>query len=119
MKKFLIPFAALLIGSVSAAHAQATAFKSGERTREDGLKDCYYSALGQDYVYTVGGGGICPLSMPVSVQLPLPTPAGAVGFKTGEVTRGNVKDCYYSALGQTYVSTISTFALCPLSITVP
>src|SRR6266516_4176504 len=83
-----------------AAHAQTTAFKSGERTH-DGVKDCFYSALGQDYVYTVKEWSLCPLSMPVSTQQSWsPTPSGMTGFKVGEVTRDGVKDCYYSALGQ-------------------
>jgi hypothetical protein len=62
---------------------------------------------------------ICPLSVPVSVQQPLPAPTGTTEFKVGEESRGAVKDCYYSALGQLYVSTVSAMALCPLSVTVP
>jgi len=110
---------ASVAGAVSSASAQTVAFKTGENQRADGVKDCYYSAGGKDYVFTVAQYGVCPVSVPVSTEQPFPTPAGVMGFKTGEVTREGVKDCYYSALGQTYVSTVNAYELCPLSIRVP
>ncbi len=46
------------------APSGATAFKTGENLR-GGVKDCYYSALGQRYVLTVAAYELCPLSVPV------------------------------------------------------
>ena len=42
----------------------ATAFKTGEN-RRDGVKDCFYAALGKRYVLTVGAFELCPLSVPI------------------------------------------------------
>lgn len=41
------------------------------------------------------------------------------GLKTEEVTSGMTKQCIYDALGSQYTRTISSVALCPLSIQVP
>jgi hypothetical protein len=41
-----------------------TAFKTGENLRGM-VKDCYYSALGKPYVYTVSATALCPLSVSV------------------------------------------------------
>ena len=41
-----------------------------------------------------------------------------MGFKTGEKTTGMAKQCFYSALGSAYTETVSSVALCPLSIKV-
>jgi len=39
-------------------------------------------------------------------------------FNTGEETTGMTKQCFYDALGSAYTRTISSIALCPLSIKV-
>jgi hypothetical protein len=39
-------------------------------------------------------------------------------YKTGERTTGMTKQCYYDGVGSEYVRTISSVALCPLSIQV-
>ena len=39
-------------------------------------------------------------------------------FKTGEKTTGMTKQCVYNGLGNEYTRTISSVALCPLSIQV-
>jgi hypothetical protein len=39
-------------------------------------------------------------------------------YKTGERTTGQTKQCYYDGLGNEYTKTISSIALCPLSIQV-
>ena len=39
-------------------------------------------------------------------------------FNTGEETTGMTKQCFYDALGSAYTRTISSIALCPLSIQV-
>lgn len=102
----------------SVATAQTTtAFKTGERTRGQ-VKDCFYEALGQEYVYSVSAYALCPLTVRVSTGYnPPATPATA--FKTGERLRGPVKDCYYRALGRDYVYTVGSYELCPLSVPVP
>lgn len=46
-------------------------------------------------------------------------PASAQAFKTGENTRGSVKDCYYEYLGQAYVLTVGAYQMCPLTARVP
>jgi O-acetyl-ADP-ribose deacetylase (regulator of RNase III) len=40
-------------------------------------------------------------------------------FLTGEQTTGMTKQCYYEALGNRYTRTVSSTALCALSIRVP
>jgi hypothetical protein len=42
----------------------------------------------------------------------------AAQFKTGEQMVGNVKECYYSYLGKTYVHTVAAYGICPLSVSV-
>jgi hypothetical protein len=39
-------------------------------------------------------------------------------YKTGERTTGQTKQCYYDGLGSEYTRTVSSIALCPLSIQV-
>jgi len=39
-------------------------------------------------------------------------------FKTGEVTTGMTKQCFYDALGNAYTRTIGSIELCPLNIQV-
>jgi len=107
-----------LLGTASGVAAQTTtAFQTGERIRGQ-VKDCFYEALGQEYSLSVGAYELCPLTARVRLSYQVPAPA-ATAFKTGERRRGSVKDCYYRALGHDYVSTISAFELCPLSVEVP
>ena len=40
------------------------------------------------------------------------------GFKTGEVTTGMTKQCFYDALGNVYTRTMGSIAICPLNIQV-
>jgi len=49
--------------------------------------------------------------------LALPASAAAQ-YKTGEQVVGNVKECYYSYLGKTYVHTVAAYGICPLTVTV-
>jgi hypothetical protein len=112
MKWALVACAVLAIpGSLEAQ------YKTGERVRGN-VKDCFYSYLGQTYVHTVASYGICPLSVNVNPEPTLPPPSGGTAFKTGENLRGNVKDCYYSHMGQGYLLTIGAYELCPLSVPV-
>jgi hypothetical protein len=39
-------------------------------------------------------------------------------FLTGEQTTGTTKQCYYDALGSRHTQTVSSVALCPLTIQV-
>lgn len=96
----------------------AAQYKTGEQVVGN-VKECYYSYLGKTYVHTVAAYGICPLSVSVDPTPTLPAPTGMTAFKTGENVRGAVKDCYYSALGRSYVLTVAAYELCPLSATVP
>lgn len=107
-----------LLGIATTAAAQTTtAFKTGERTRGQ-VKDCFYEALGQEYVSTVGAYELCPLTARVSAQYEAPT-VRSTAFKTGERRRGSAKDCFYSALGRDYVYTVSAFELCPITVEIP
>ena len=47
-----------------------------------------------------------------------PAYSQTTAFKTGEAVTGMTKQCYYNALGNQYTQTVSSVALCPLSITV-
>lgn len=42
----------------------------------------------------------------------------ATAFKTGEMTTGMTKQCFYSYAGNTYTRTVKSHQLCPLSINV-
>ena len=51
----------------------------------------------------------------VAAELPAQT---ITAYKTGERTNGQTKQCYYDGLGSEYTRTVSSIALCPLSIQV-
>lgn len=48
----------------------------------------------------------------------IPVAAQATAFKTGEVENGNTKDCFYEWAGRSYVYTVASYGICPLSVTV-
>jgi hypothetical protein len=111
-------------GAGSLAAQTVTAFKTGEVTT--GLtKQCFYNAAGSSYSQTVRAVDLCPLN----IQVRLSNPSGAapqtvapslglVGFKTGEVTTGLTKQCFYNAAGSTYTLTVRAIDLCPLNVRV-
>ena len=103
------------------------AFNTGEETT--GMtKQCFYNALGNAYTRTVRSIDLCPLSIQVpsvprqNQSTPTapqpPRPMTVMAFKTGERTTGMTKQCFYEALGSAYTRTMSSTALCPLSIQV-
>jgi hypothetical protein len=76
---------------------------------------------------TLSAVSLCPLSVTVPSSLPVPSygapppsytppPSTVSAFYTGEETAGMTKQCYYDALGSMVTRTISSIALCPLSI---
>jgi hypothetical protein len=113
MKWALIACALLTLPGIVEAQ-----YKTGEQVVGN-VKECYYSYLGKTYVQTVASYGICPISVSVNPAPTLPPPSGVTAFKTGENHRGAVKDCYYAALGQSYILTVASYELCPLSVPVP
>jgi len=128
IKPLLMAVAFLTLAvSRSVAAQSMTAFKTGEQTT--GMtKQCFYDALGSAYTRTVSSIDLCPLTVQVPTN---PTPSqstpsrppvesqpSVTGFKTGEVTTGMTKQCFYDALGSTYTRTISSVELCPLNIQV-
>jgi hypothetical protein len=131
MLKFISLFVTIFCSIYSSEmYAQnITAFKTGEQVT--GMtKQCIYSGLGNQYVRTINSVTLCPLSIQVSnpssnynntYNQPTynqPIRSSITAFKTGENTTGMTKQCIYSGLGNTYVQTISSVALCPLSIQV-
>jgi hypothetical protein len=113
MRWALVAFA--LLALPRSGHAQ---YKTGERVVGN-VKECYYTYLGKAYVYTVASYGICPLSVNVNPAPTLPAPSGMTAFKSGENLREGVKDCYYSAMGKSYVLTVGAYEMCPLSVPIP
>ena len=116
---------ALFLSAAPFLNANAgTAFKAGEET--SGMtKTCYYDYLGSTYTKTVSSVTLCPLSInvsspPSSVSPESSSPGYSSGtaFKTGENTRGMTKTCFYDYLGSQYTKTVSSVALCPLTIKV-
>lgn len=113
--------AAFLTG---AATAQVTAFGSGESV--SGMtKQCYYTFGGNTYTKTLSSTSLCPLSIVVpgapkapQYEYTSPAPGNITAFKTGENTSGMTKQCFYSFGGNQYTRTISSSAICPLSINV-
>ena len=114
----LVGSIALLAGT-SAVQA-TTAFKAGEVTT--GMsKQCIYNGLGSKYTLTIAAASLCPLtvevpSIPANNSAPPAQQSGGVAFKTGEVVTGLTKQCFYNYLGSQVTRTISSVALCPLSI---
>lgn len=110
----------------SAVAQTVTAFKTGERTT--GMtKQCFYEGLGNAYTRTVSSVALCPLSIKVQAAPKRNQRADPsyslesrtiTAFKTGERTTGMTKQCFYEGLGSAYTKTISSVALCPLSIKV-
>jgi hypothetical protein len=111
--------------SHSVAAQSVTAFGTGEQTT--GMtKQCFYDGLGSVYTRTMSSIDICPLSIKVEPSVrrsqavtssPRDEPQPyTTGFKTGELTTGMTKQCFYDALGSTYTQTMSSIDLCPLSI---
>lgn len=125
--RIALPWFAMLVLAAHPAKAQTvTAFKTGEQTT--GMtKQCFYTALGNAYTLTTSSVKLCPLTVQVRLPAtpdtvtrgasPLPPPA-LTAFKTGEQTTGMTKQCFYSALGNSYTKTISSVELCPLSVQV-
>ena len=118
----------LALGSAAPLSAQTvTAFKTGERTTGT-TKQCFYEALGSTYTQTVQSMELCPISIEVRLSpsrspwIPNPPspprPQTITAFKTGEQVTGTTKQCFYTALGSTYIRTVRSFELCPLSIAI-
>ena len=115
-------FALLLVLSWNAQ--AATGFLIGEET--SGMtKTCYYNVLGSTVAKTFSSVSLCPLSIqfntPPAISQPAPAPpksAYITAFKTGERKSGMTKICYYEFGSSQYTKTISSVALCPLSIQV-
>jgi hypothetical protein len=112
----------LILLLASEAQAQTTAFKTGEA--QTGMtKQCFYNALGNQYTRTVSSVALCPLTIQVQAAPSYNHQApqggtGGVAFKTGEQVTGMTKQCYYSYLGSMVSRTVSSVALCPLTIPV-
>lgn len=126
---FLFVSIIVLISPASLAAQSITAFKTGELA--SGMtKQCIYDGLGSTYTRTVSSIAICPLSIQVSTQPQAQAQqnqqseertrsSGSItAFKSGEITTGMTKQCFYNGLGNTYTRTMSSIALCPLSIQV-
>lgn len=113
----------LVMALPMAARSQTvTAFYKREETT--GMtKQCIYDALGSMHVLTVSSITLCPLTIQVASSAPTSAPAAATAstartvtaFFKREETTGMTKQCYYDALGNTYVLTLSSIALCPLN----
>ena len=102
-----------------------TAYKTGEFS--SGMtKQCIYDGLGSAYTRTISSVELCPLSIQVSRPSPSttdnqfrpPATGSITAYKSGEVDTGMTKQCIYDGLGNTYTRTISSIALCPLTIKV-
>jgi hypothetical protein len=125
----LIEFVFVVLALPPAATAQTqTALKVGERVSGQ-TKQCVYQALGNEYTQTIRVGEICPPRItvyltttetnPTSIpELTVPVETTATAFKTGEMTTGASKQCYYAALGQAFTREIGSTEACPDSITV-
>lgn len=123
--RIFIRTAMVLLTLPTAVWAQTTTgFKTSEQST--GMtKQCYYQALGSTYTLTVSSTQLCPLSVQVpsstnngnnGYSSPPASPSTVTAFKTGEQTTGMTKQCFYNGLGNQYTQTISSVALCPLSI---
>lgn len=88
-------------------------------------KQCVYDALGSMHVLTVSSITLCPLTIQVPASAPVSAPASTAttpqapvtvtAFFKHEETTGMTKQCFYEALGNAYVLTLSSIALCPLT----
>ncbi|CAN5828094.1 hypothetical protein BH23GEM3_BH23GEM3_17300 [soil metagenome] len=127
LPKTVLLLMALATGATNTLSAQSvTAFKNGEQTT--GMtKQCFYNALGNGHTRTISSTALCPMSIqvqfspgrPPTPPSPQPTQPGTVtAFKTGERTTGMTRQCFYDALGNSHTRTISSTALCPMSIQV-
>ena len=128
IQRALLVLAALAFASTHAMAAQTvTGFKTGEVTT--GMtKQCFYNVVGNTYTHTISATEICPLNIqvrPTYAPAPAsPTPTSPylrtlTAFKTGELTTGMTKQCFYNALGNGYTYTMHATEICPLHIQVP
>ncbi len=109
----------------SQANAQSiTAYRTGE-VSSGMTKQCIYDGLGSTYTRTISSVALCPLSIQVSRPSPAsdnqmrqPSGGSITAYKSGEAVTGMTKQCMYDGLGNTYTRTISSVALCPLTIQV-
>lgn len=99
-----------------------TAYKTGE-VSSGMTKQCIYDGLGSTYMRTISSVALCPLSIQVSRPSPAtdnqmrpPSGGSITAYKSGEVVTSMTKQCIYDGLGNTYTRTISSVALCPLTI---
>jgi hypothetical protein len=132
---------ALLLLSAGIAEGR-TAFYDGERAGRM-RKTCMYSdAYGITYSTFERLYDSCPMTInvdfddadcekkrppivgtvPPSIVNPIvkqpPVAFTTTAFLTGETETGDTKQCYYDAIGVTYVQTYDWFDLCPFSIQV-
>jgi len=122
---FLMMVAVGTLLAPSQANAQTiTAYKTGE-VSSGMTKQCIYDGLGSTYTRTISSVALCPLSIQVSRPSPTtdnqirpPSGGSITAYKSGEVVTGMTKQCIYDGLGNTYTRTISSVALCPLTIQV-
>ncbi|OBT15561.1 hypothetical protein A9264_12910 [Vibrio sp. UCD-FRSSP16_10] len=79
---------------------------------------CYYDVLGELHSLNINSTDICPLSHEFDLQPKLKKPASdaqKTGFFKHDTTSGFSKLCTYDVLGESYVITIGSTEICPLT----
>ncbi|WP_261875095.1 hypothetical protein [Vibrio rarus] len=79
---------------------------------------CYYDVLGELHSLNIKSTDICPLSYDFNIvpKLSKPEPeANKTGFFKHDQTSGFSKLCTYDVLGDSYVITIGSTEICPLT----
>jgi len=111
----------------SAQSSQVTGYLKKEVDSGGMTKQCIYDALGSTYVKTVQSYQLCPNSerftKPSSSSAAAAenddyraTARQVTGYFKREITDGGLtKQCLYDALGSTYVLTLKSHQVCPVS----
>lgn len=98
--------------------AQATTGFLQSEESQAFVKVCFYDVLGETHSLNIGATELCPLSSDFDVTpklQPSTEDAQKTGFFKQEQTSGFSKLCSYDVLGETYVLTIGSTEICPLT----
>ncbi|GEA60233.1 hypothetical protein [Vibrio comitans] len=98
--------------------AQATTGFLQSEESQAFVKVCFYDVLGETHSLNIGATELCPLTSDFDVTPKLQPPtedAQKTGFFKQEQTSGFSKLCSYDVLGETYVLTIGSTEICPLT----
>ncbi|CAM4053858.1 hypothetical protein [Vibrio neonatus] len=113
----IAPILVMLFVLLSANAQAATGFLKSKDTQAF-TQVCYYDVLGDTHSLNIKSTDLCPLTYEFDTLPKLSKPAPSAkktGFFKDDETSGFSRLCSYDVLGDTYVLTIGSTEICPLT----